>query len=377
LNTVILDKNLNFNDKYLKKQAFSDFAQANSDYKIDYNDNIISQSLFLVDNNLQEEKNEVFFQRNYLEYLEQCWGAHLGVVLSPDIIWHELLCELALIIAEQPEIYRSLFSTTQDKQEITVFSDSLTVLPLDKIVAELQKKVPDEFTESFLPEFSTRTERSLFAHQAALADAVSPYYNYSMKICGIPYIKIDGVYTDWVLLEKNWVEITHKFLKLDVTNINYFHKVQEVIANIRLERSSAEFYKKMFYLEKCGSGSDTEVFGWITDLFRKQPEHVRKVSNFSTHIAEVKYKQLNLDKDFVMKSGLLRSQLEDDLLIPDFGYLVYEKKKKSQTIPFEKKEPVLKIYESGFTEKILTGFKIKTASGLAIIDNRRIIDANI
>ena len=56
---------------------------------------------------------------NYLEYLEICWKWHYGAVISPDILWHIFLCELALVIAANPDTYRSLFTESPDQTGIS------------------------------------------------------------------------------------------------------------------------------------------------------------------------------------------------------------------------------------------------------------------
>jgi hypothetical protein len=237
-------------------------------------------------------------------------------------MWYTLLSELTLIVAEQPEKYRALFSTKPDVQSIVVFSLDPSELPLDQVMEELRGAIPEQFSEWFLPSFSTTTERSRFAYYAAFADAVSPYYSYHTYICGLSSVRIDGTTEDWERLLDCWKTITKK---LDTENLSpYFDKVTSIIENVL--DGDPKFLKKIFWLENCGSGSDTEVYGWFTDLMRLQPEHLRKSCNFSTHIARVRYEHLNTRQKFILKAGLFYSVVSDDgrELRPDFGKLVYE-----------------------------------------------------
>ena len=95
------------------------------------------------------------------------------------MIWFDLLCELSLLTKKNPKTYRSLFSETEEKQEISVLTDDPELIPMTSIMAELKGRVPTD-TALFSPRFTTSTEKSIFANSVAFADAVSPYYNYSV-----------------------------------------------------------------------------------------------------------------------------------------------------------------------------------------------------
>jgi hypothetical protein len=147
------------------------------------------------------------YQSNYLEYLENCWGDHLGVVITPDNIWYTLLCELAEVIKGEPEKYRYLFSETKETQEIIVFSGDPVVMPLASLIDVLKDTVPTDIN-LFLPKFSTTTDRSQHAYYSAFCDICSPYYNYGMLLCSIPLIDIRGDKEDWQELANKWKSLS-------------------------------------------------------------------------------------------------------------------------------------------------------------------------
>lgn len=278
------------------------------------------------------------FHNNFLEYLELAWGGHRGVVLSPDIFWYTVLCELANIIKDSPDKYRHLFTTTPKKTEILVQSDSLTVLPMDKISSALKTLIPDKFADSFLQRFSTTDDDSSGAMQSAFADAVSPFYDYGMFLCGIPFINLTGEKDDWMKIKESWSKIHQAFKD----NGDYFCEVSKIIDGI-IEHFSGNGgidFKKMFYLERCGSGHQVEVRGWIQKLFTKIPEDVQYSCNFPTHVSQVNYKQVDTQKNYQMHQGLFTSIPEDDLLVPSFGRIIFEvsphEVKKEETEPKEK-----------------------------------------
>jgi hypothetical protein len=258
------------------------------------------------------------YHKNFLKYLEMCWRNHLGVVVTPDIVWHMLLCEVAGLIKNNPDLYGPLFSTSKEKQRIEVVTPNLIVMPLDQLVGELEKRVPSD-TSSFFPEFTTTTCRSSNAFRAAFCDAVSPYYNYYMLLCGFPYIDIRGSKEDWCNLTEHWKAVSKLIGQTDWT-----YQVQNTLNNILINLDSKPFWNTMFTLQKCGSGSQVVVSGWIRSLYREIPQ-LAYPDNFSSHVSIIEYTQLDSNKTYMMHSGLLSSFMENEFLVPDYGYVVHEK----------------------------------------------------
>lgn len=298
--------------------------------KKDYSKKNKIQSLFFIEDNLEGE----YSHKNYMEYLLAAWDSHWGIIVSPDIIWYTLQCELTSIVSTHVETYRSLFSDSPDKQEILVFSPSLTVMPLDTLMQALVEKIPSD-VKAFLPEFSTSTQRSIFARYAAFCDMVSPYYNYGMFCCGFPAIDVRGDLTDWQRLHTSWQELG----KLFTSHQDYIARVDAVLEKICLSLNDADFWRDMFALDQCGSGHQYTVSGWLASLYEQEPD-LKFPENYPSHISEVNYKQLNTKKNYVMKQGLLYSRKENGFLLPDFGHIVYEKTDKPVTTN-EKNELVI------------------------------------
>jgi hypothetical protein len=274
------------------------------------------------------------YHANYLTYLEVCWANHYTPVVSPDILWFGLLNEVASIIRDNPEAVRELFSTSKEKQKIIVPTGDPEVIPLDLIIDQLKGLVPGGI-EGYLPTFSTTTLNSRFAHYAAFCDAVSPYYDYCMFMCGFPAIKILGTIDDYVRLAEAWRQLP----KLLVAQAPaFFAQAQKVLEELVValhgargetdigKEAAREWFGTIFAAKKCGSGHQTEVNGWITKLQRKQPKGPRYASNFEPQIAKVEYNELTTNREFVMLYGLFSSELVDGVAIPTFAPLVFEPK---------------------------------------------------
>jgi hypothetical protein len=107
--------------------------------------------------------------------------------------------------------------------------------------------------------------------------------------------------------------------------------VKDVLNNCIAYRHSPSYWKDIFKLEKCGSGTDLEVRGWITNLFAAMPR-MAYISNFPTCLSTLEYKNTSVDKRFMMADGLLYSTEQDGLLVPNFSYLVYEVNEQERNI---------------------------------------------
>lgn len=279
---------------------------------------------FLEPNPVVSEMGGAIHHQNYLEYLITCWANHYNAVIKPDYFWHIILCEVATHIKDNSQKYRHLFTDSDTKKDIIVVTADPQVLPLAAIVEQLNKLLPVG-GEAFINDFSTSTRLSKMASYAAFADAMSPYYNYMMLLCGIPKIKIEGTNEDWEKIRKS---IDTFMTYFDAKFNTYLAGVYDIISKIIDANNGGEheFLKNILKYERCGSGSAMEVNGWIQHMFYSQ-KRPRYSSNFPTCNSLVEYKNLTTNKEYKMITGLFGSDLnEEGYLIPEFGYAVYEKK---------------------------------------------------
>jgi hypothetical protein len=284
-----------------------------------YNSNEITIGKTIA-NNLKGE----IFHKNFVEYLSLAYGSHNGIIIKPDYFWYTILSEIAIIVKDDVENFREVFTDSKDKKDIKILSDDPVIIDVNILTNEIFKIIPSILKkENIVCNFSTSTPDSLFAFTTCFLDTVSPYYNYMMFMCGFNKIKVLGDINDYNKMIENintLIEIFSKSSKM----IKYLNKVKKEIVNIILNFNNAEYWNKIFYLKQCGSGHQTEVKGWITEFFSKiiDPQYV---SNFNTHISEINYKNLSTGKDYIMRVGLLSSIIEDDYLVPSYEYVIIEK----------------------------------------------------
>jgi hypothetical protein len=123
------------------------------------------------------------------------YSRHLNIVVSPLDLWFIVLNELAEVVKANTEEYRNFFTTSSEKVDIAVLSNSAIHLPIDSIIAHLRKKVPIDL-ESFVPKFSTH-------------DNVSTYGTKLLK-----KIKVTGTVEDWKLFTHILIQYQISFLNI-------------------------------------------------------------------------------------------------------------------------------------------------------------------
>lgn len=260
--------------------------------------------------------NADIIHRNYLDYLTLCWKRHYGVIISPTILWNIVLSNLAFEVNQRPKTYRKYFSESEKKQEICVRQGG-KLISTELLINGLNGYVPSDIMEHCFPNFTTNNEKSKIANYTAFLDMVSPYYNYSMFLCGIPKIKILGSKEDWYLFIDNCLKISKQIPEF----ITYLLKVSNRITTILEEIVD---YSNFFSLQKCGSGSQLEVNGWITEFFIEQPK-VPYLNNFIPCISKIDYHNYNDGNDYRLYAGLFSSIIKDSYLIPDFDNIYFKK----------------------------------------------------
>lgn len=305
------------------EEGFEMLIAKMGDTKYNYEEDTHTRSMIPTHSDIEPSQDVAGYQQNYMAYLTRCWADHYGVVVEPNHLWYTLLCELAVKVKADPETYRPIFTTSQEKQTIIVpYNGGSYVMNMDMLLTELEKHVPTD-TAAFFPEFSTNNYRNRMAKYAAFADMASPYYDYIMLMCGFPSIDVQGSRDDWNLMASKWGGLSKVFRP----HSKWFARVQSVLNNCVKNFESPEWWKGIYANKRCGSGSNVLVSGWYADLFYEKCS-MPKLENFPACVSTVEYTSVNLHgtddvKVFRMKQGLFTYRLEDQTLIPNFGFILY------------------------------------------------------
>jgi len=264
--------------------------------------------------------DDVVLHKSYYEYAAACYNTHHGMVVAPHLLWYIVLCEISGHIKANADHYRSLFTNAPEgKTEITVYGDVLSV-EMEQFITQLREHVPVS-PDLFLPEFSTATPQYNAAASCAFMDAVSPYYSYSMMLCGIPKIRLEGTREDWVSF-KAFLDSLQGRLDLAKTPLERIGGHIQSILDTYDNDPDLEFWGNIFQNERCGSGGQVKFTGWLTE-FIFEPSNFLQLCNFPSCVSTVTIKQLETQVDYMFCHGLFTSQLDgDNWLVPRFGFVV-------------------------------------------------------
>jgi len=259
----------------------------------------------------------------FLGFLSHAYSNHVKISISPYDIWILIISEVSKFIVSKPEAFRSLFTDSTEKKELTIFTDSEYEMPMDKLSEALASNI--NFDASILfPELSIQSEESVAMIQALFCEMASPYYSYSMLMCGLPEIKVLGTIDDWKTIRTNF----DKFFNLlsgcyDFKN--YGLRVGIILDNIINSFKSSEvdrvsFWKDIFTEKNIGSGSQREINGWIGHFLIVQQKPL-KLENFTNTIGYVRYKNLSSGNSYMSIHGGFDYDLDEE----EFARLRYSK----------------------------------------------------
>lgn len=265
---------------------------------------------------------------NYLDYLCQCYASHNSIVLTPDILWHAVLCEIATVVAANPGLYASLFTTTPDaKQDIVLATSAVEELPLGALIEALTARVPTD-TAAFLPSFSTTDGNALFVRYAAFADICSPYYNYSTFLCGFPAIDVRGEPGDFARITASAADLAVRFMEIGDTVLSGYltDKIVPLVTDIveAVADDNGAFFKDILTTKRCGSGGEIEVDGWWAKRMYVVNHAGSKPENTPSHVSRVVWNNLDTGRRFSLNGGLFTSTDEDGFAVPQWGFVKNE-----------------------------------------------------
>lgn len=259
----------------------------------------------------------------FLGFLSHAYSNHVKVSISPYDIWILIISEVSKFIVAKPEPFRSLFTDSDEKKEIIIFTNAEYEMPMDQLSAALASNIKFDSNIIF-PEFSIRSTESVEMIQALFCEMASPYYNYSMLMCGLPEIKVLGTMDDWKNIKTNFNKLFE--LLCGCYNFkNYVLRVGIILDGIinsfqSSEEDSVSFWKDIFTEKNFGSGSQREINGWIRHFLIVQQKPLQ-LQNFTNTIGYVRYKNLNTGKSYMSVHGGFDYDLDEE----GFAVLRYTK----------------------------------------------------
>lgn len=326
---VILDPKLKVIERYREPPSVEDFAQT-----IAYKAKLKGIKGF-IGSELNSATETLL--PGFLGLVSECYSRHEKLVVQPHDLWFIVLTELAREVNGNPEKYRSLFTNSDEKQDISIPTGAVELIDVNTLVSHLAGLINVPI-QAFLPTLSTATPDVIAAFSASFCDMVQSYYSYSTFCCGIPEIEVTGTPEDWAMLATCALALENIFKELEGPQvekyglakgpIQYMANVRQlfitILADVATGEPDVKFWKGIFTSRNVGSGGELEISGWIKDLYLAERPGP-KINNFEVSLGVVPYKNLDTGRHFTAiygAFGVLRT--EDGFLTSSYDNVIFE-----------------------------------------------------
>ena len=261
-----------------------------------------------------------------LDLYRIAYSGHIPFRLAPHDIWFTCLVQIAQVVKKNSKKLRGLFTSSDEKINIVIPTGDAEEISTELLIDHLHGLVPSELNR-YLLEFSTSTEASRLATQAALLDQVQYYYDYKTFMCGISKIDLTGTAEDWSQIIDSLEQIRDDFASLGVDDLlvwvsgKLIPRINFIINTIRTGDTSG--WEDFFTLKNVGSGGQLKVSGWICDFFR-EIERGTQIEGFPHIVASFPYSNLETGRRFQALYGAFLGQERDGFLEPEYTNLIWE-----------------------------------------------------
>lgn len=276
------------------------------------------------------EGNKCSNMRNggFFGLLQYAYINHLNIAINPNDIWAVIVGQLITFVSDNSSQYGKLFSDDPtNKKTLAVPSGSVHRMPVETLTNELRNNLNFD-ADLVLQYFSTTTSDSALSLQVMLCDMASPFYDYSMYLCGINQIKIGGMKTDWERLIEAFNSLINLFLNHSHADVldEYKHRVNAVLerfVDVFDGKVDLDYWSSIYTQKNVGSGSQVEVTGWCRDFVIKIPKPCY-IENLSFDYGFIDYKNITTGQTFGMIAGAFESVLLDGFYELVYSSTVFE-----------------------------------------------------
>jgi hypothetical protein len=202
--------------------------------------------------------------------LHHSYAEHYPLVLSPDHIWLTICQGFARHMTLYGEVLREDIVHFEGKKQLLVthpdFRRDNPDNQWDEIFPafseQMRQHIGDDLHELLTPIFSTTTPIETAAYAITMMEAMQPYFDYAITLCGIPSITLEGTSEDWRMLLK-------RVRRFRTYNLRWWSDQLEPILKQFIYavegRVDREFWSNI-YKQEDGSGGPY-ITGWILKLF--------------------------------------------------------------------------------------------------------------
>lgn len=253
----------------------------------------VDKSTYLEYSCVRSQSNALF------EAVKHAYNTHIGLILTPDMIWSSITQGIGRHVNHYAEHYRTAFVTHDGKKELSV---CLNTLNWDLFIQKLCDLVMQDLTEDDKSEskgdwdlrsdFTTSDRYSKLASAGVMLYTFKEYYSYGMVLaCGFSELILKGTIEDWKRLKEKSVKLI-SFLRTHNQKTSYKVKDEyhygpdkelelwqsgllpvldmfiETRSNPVWTKEQDEFWGRTLTTTYYGSGdSTTYLNGWLSQLF--------------------------------------------------------------------------------------------------------------
>lgn len=295
------------------------------------------------------DKNKAFVRTSFsapsnflLGAVHTSYDKHIGLKLSPDVIWVTILQGISTHVEKNPEKFRHVFVSHSGKLKLSVDADYLvrgdTNNNWNPVIEQFSSQIAQHLNGP-VPKlaqavrFSTTGSCEAICHDLTFMDCVKSYFSYTVRTkCGIPNIELLGTQDDWVRL-------TSALDILDELDLGAWkNQLLSILSQFVLAYTQVDqkFWSGMYKRKGGrGSGSITKICGWISKLFLYIKDEInpnaisgRKLSIdpalFPRGISKTPFvwKYLGHTLHMHFNAGLVGCVQDGQTLVPELGWFI-------------------------------------------------------
>jgi len=265
------------------------------------------------------------YHKGYLWYLYTAYMSDAGIEIAPWYLYNVILHQIAQVVKDHPEEFRSVFTSSKEKISIQLYESEFDVGLYSEIIKNL---IPEKTTyETFFPLWTETPKYYTESIQGLFADIVQKYYPCAISGCSCPKVRIKGTQGDWNKLHKTILDLKNIF-NLNNTHLldDYLDKVILCVDDFKFNWNEKETWEDFFFVTNCGSGHQEGIDGTIRQLLNYPHDEMlihRLPSTLSRFPFEMCVLGMESQKDSYFISGIVGSNLDSDgYLVPSYDYAI-------------------------------------------------------
>ncbi len=257
----------------------------------------------------------------FLSALNTAFHQHYPIILSPDMIWLQILQGLASHVNANAEALRQHFVAHEGKKLIEIRRNGFVKGnpgndwegAFAEFSSQMRSHIGDETHDLIASGFGTTGPAEQAAMNVALMDAMQSYFAYSATTaCGFPEITLEGSEDDWRALRL-------RAARLETYDLKWWTKhllpVLDQFVGAAAGKPDKDFWCNFYKLKAPGSGA-VRIHGHVNVLFpyfgRKSPTKERLVNDFEVYVRNTNYMGRLTEEQVLERIKRFTDRLQED-----------------------------------------------------------------